>query len=42
MGPKVRAAVGFVEASGGRAAIGDLDDAVAVLEGTAGTTIAPG
>jgi carbamate kinase len=41
MGPKVRAAVGFVESSGGRAAIGDLDAAVAVLEGAAGTTIAP-
>jgi carbamate kinase len=39
MGPKVAAAVRFVENGGARAAIGDLDDAVAVLEGTAGTTI---
>jgi carbamate kinase len=40
MGPKVQAAVRFVEGGGSRAAIGDLDEAVAVLEGTAGTTIA--
>ncbi len=39
MGPKVEAAVAFVEAGGGRAAIGDLDEAEAVLEGAAGTTI---
>lgn len=39
MGPKVQAAVDFVEAGGARAAIGDLDEAVAVLEGAAGTTI---
>lgn len=39
MGPKVRAAIEFVEAGGARAAIGDLDEAVAVLEGSAGTTI---
>jgi carbamate kinase len=42
MGPKVAAAVAFVEGGGSRAAIGDLDDAVAVLEGAAGTTIVPG
>ncbi|HSJ51420.1 MAG TPA: carbamate kinase [Actinomycetota bacterium] len=41
MGPKVQAAVSFVEGGGRRAAIGDLDDAVAVLTGTAGTTIVP-
>jgi carbamate kinase len=40
MGPKVEAAVRFVEDGGSRAAIGDLDEAVAVLGGTAGTTIA--
>lgn len=39
MGPKVTAAVDFVEGGGARAAIGDLDEAVAVLEGAAGTTI---
>lgn len=39
MGPKVQAAVDFVEAGGASAAIGDLDEAVAVLEGAAGTTI---
>ena len=39
MGPKVAAAVSFVQERGGRAAIGDLDEAVAVLEGAAGTTI---
>src|SRR5918992_1208814 len=39
MGPKVTAAIDFVDGGGTRAAIGDLDDAVAVLEGTAGTTI---
>jgi carbamate kinase len=41
MGPKVSAAVSFVAGRGGRAAIGDLDEAVAVLEGAAGTTILP-
>jgi carbamate kinase len=39
MGPKVTAAVDFVEGGGARSAIGDLDEAVAVLEGAAGTTI---
>jgi carbamate kinase len=39
MGPKVRAAIGFVEHGGRRAVIGDLDDAVAALSGRAGTTI---
>ncbi len=41
MGPKVEAAVAFVEGGGERAAIGDLDEAVAVLEGVAGTTLVP-
>lgn len=41
MGPKVQAAVSFVEAGGASAAIGDLDEAVAVLSGSAGTTIVP-
>jgi carbamate kinase len=41
MGPKVAAAIRFVEEGGARAAIGDLDEAVAVLQGSAGTTIAP-
>ena len=39
MGPKVEAAVGFVRAGGGRAVIADLDDALAALQGTAGTEI---
>jgi carbamate kinase len=39
MGPKVLAAIGFVEHGGRRAVIGDLDDAVAALGGRAGTTI---
>jgi carbamate kinase len=39
MGPKVEAGVGFVEGGGDRAVIGALDDAVAALEGLAGTTI---
>jgi carbamate kinase len=39
MRPKITAGVDFVEGGGERAAIGDLDDAVAVLEGSAGTTI---
>jgi carbamate kinase len=39
MGPKVEAAVRFVEQGGGRSAIGDLDSAVAVLSGESGTNI---
>lgn len=39
MGPKVAACISFVEATGGRAAIGRLDDAAAVAEGSAGTQI---
>ncbi|WP_270732636.1 carbamate kinase [Shimia sp. Alg240-R146] len=39
MGPKVEAAVEFARATGGVSCIGNLDDAVAMLEGTAGTTV---
>jgi carbamate kinase len=42
MGPKVEAAVRFVEQGGGRAAIGDLDSAVAVLAASSGTSIVSG
>jgi carbamate kinase len=40
MGPKVRAACLFVEQTGGRAHIGSIDDARALLLGEAGTTVA--
>jgi carbamate kinase len=39
MGPKVEAAVRFVEQGGERSVIGDLDAAVAVLAGESGTSI---
>ncbi len=39
MAPKVRAAVNFVEAGGDRAVVAALADAMAALEGRAGTTI---
>lgn len=39
MGPKVTAACRFVSATGGRAAIGSLDDATAVISGHAGTQV---
>ena len=39
MGPKVEAACDFVQASGGRAAIGRLLDADALVAGKAGTTV---
>lgn len=39
MGPKVEAAVGFVERGGPRAVIGSLDAATEALAGTAGTEI---
>lgn len=39
MGPKVSAACRFVRATKGRAAIGSLDEAHAVLAGTAGTQV---
>ncbi|WP_449065488.1 carbamate kinase [Planomonospora algeriensis] len=41
MGPKVEAACSFVETTGDMAAIGRLDDAVRILEGTAGTIVTP-
>lgn len=41
MGPKVAAACSFVTATGGRAAIGSLDDAAAVVAGDAGTQVTP-
>lgn len=39
MGPKVDAALGFVQATGRRAAIGSLDEAGAVVSGEAGTQV---
>jgi carbamate kinase len=39
MGPKVEAACRFTERTGGFAAIGALTEAVAVLEGRAGTRV---
>jgi carbamate kinase len=41
MGPKVAAACRFVERSGGRAGIGELEDAGAILTGAKGTLITP-
>lgn len=41
MGPKVEAACRFVEATGGRAAIGSLAQAAEVAAGRAGTVVAP-
>ncbi len=41
MGPKVQAACDFVRATGERAGIGSLSDAVAIMHGTAGTLVAP-
>jgi carbamate kinase len=41
LGPKVEAAVRFVEQGGSRAAIGDLESAVAVLAGETGTSVVP-
>ncbi len=42
MGPKVAAAMRFVEATGKRAAIGGMDDIVDIVEGRAGTQVVPG
>src|SRR4029450_10630527 len=42
MGPKVEAVCRFVEVTGDLGAIGALDDAVAILEGKAGTIVTPG
>lgn len=41
MGPKVEAACRFVDAVGGFAAIGALDDAAALLSGKTGTVVTP-
>ena len=41
MGPKVEAACRFVEITGGIAGIGRLEDAAAILAGTAGTVLTP-
>jgi carbamate kinase len=41
MGPKVEAAAWFAQETGGRAAIGSLAEAAAVLAGRSGTTVAP-
>ncbi|AJE48448.1 carbamate kinase [Celeribacter indicus] len=42
MGPKIAAAAAFAEANGGLAGIGRLDQAVAILNRTAGTWVARG
>ena len=39
MGPKVGAACRFVEATGGRAAIGSLTEIQKIVDGTAGTQV---
>ncbi len=39
MGPKVEAAIRFVEATGGRAVIGSLADIEEIVQGRAGTTV---
>ena len=41
MGPKVEAVCRFVEKTGGMAAIGRLEDASALLDGTVGTVVCP-
>ena len=41
MGPKVEAAAWFAQETGGRAAIGSLAEAAAVLAGRSGTTVVP-
>jgi carbamate kinase len=41
MGPKVEAAIGFLEAGGSRAVIADLDNAPEALQGRAGTSMTP-
>jgi len=42
MGPKVEAAFRFVEATGGRAAIGSLDHIQQIVDGEMGTQVVPG
>jgi carbamate kinase len=39
MGPKIDAAIAFIQGGGRRVMIGDLGDAVAILKGEAGTHI---
>jgi carbamate kinase len=41
MGPKVKAAIRFVEHTGMRAAIGGLEQIEAIVAGTAGTQVVP-
>jgi carbamate kinase len=41
MGPKIRAACQFVEKTGGRAAIGAIQDTAKLVRGEAGTIVAP-
>jgi carbamate kinase len=41
MGPKISAAIEFVEATGGFAAIGSLADAPAIVRQKAGTIVVP-
>ena len=41
MGPKIAAAMEFVEATGGFAAIGSLDEAAAILRKETGTIVVP-
>jgi carbamate kinase len=41
MGPKVEAAVQFVEKTGKRAAIGSLQDIEKIVAGQAGTNVCP-
>jgi carbamate kinase len=41
MGPKINAAIEFVEATGGFAAIGSLSDAPAIVRQEAGTIVVP-
>jgi carbamate kinase len=42
MGPKVDAAIAFVEETGGRAAIGSLEEIGDIVAGRAGTIVARG
>jgi carbamate kinase len=41
MGPKVAAAIQYVEHTGKRAAIGSLQDIEGIVEGTKGTNVVP-
>ena len=41
MGPKIEAAIGFLQAGGRRVVIADLDEAPAALRGEAGTELVP-